>query len=64
MKLFKRTLALVLTLCLTLSLGILTASAAETDTITYKANGAEVLVTGSAYFDAEDRSAFVKMIQE
>lgn len=31
---------------------------------TVKANGAEVLVTGSAYFDAEDRSAFVKMIQE
>lgn len=29
-----------------------------------KENGAEVLVTGSAYFQAPDRIAFVKMIQE
>ena len=35
----------------------------DTHTIV-KENGAEVLVTGSAYFDAEDRSAFVKTIQE
>ena len=26
--------------------------------------GAEVLVAGSAYFNAEDRAAFVKLIQE
>ena len=31
---------------------------------TVKENGAEVLVTGSAYFNAEDRSGFVKLIQE
>lgn len=36
---------------------------AETQAIV-KANGAEVLVTGSAYFGAEDRTAFVKIIQE
>ena len=35
----------------------------DTHTIV-KENGAEVLVTGSAYFNAEDRSAFVKTIQE
>jgi len=29
-----------------------------------KENGAEVLVTGSAYFGAADRSAFVQLIQE
>ena len=29
-----------------------------------KENGAEVLVAGSAYFKAEDRAAFVKLIQE
>ena len=29
-----------------------------------KENGAEVLVAGSAYFKAADRSAFVKTIQE
>ena len=29
-----------------------------------KENGAEVLVTGSAYFNAEDRSAFVRIVQE
>ncbi len=29
-----------------------------------KENGAEVMVTGSAYFNAEDRSAFVRMVQE
>jgi len=28
-----------------------------------KENGAEVLVAGSAYFKAEDRAAFVKLIQ-
>ena len=31
---------------------------------TVKENGAEVLVAGSAYFNAEDRSGFVKTIQE
>ncbi len=36
---------------------------AETQAIV-KANGAEVLVTGSAYFGAEDRTAFVKIVQE
>ena len=36
---------------------------AETQAIV-KANGAEVLVAGSAYFGAEDRTAFVKIIQE
>jgi len=29
-----------------------------------KANGAEVLVAGSAYFKAADRAAFVKTIQK
>ena len=32
--------------------------------ITCKENGADVLVAGSAYFKASDRSAFVKIIQE
>ena len=31
---------------------------------TCKENGAEVLVAGSAYFKAEDRAAFVRLIQE
>jgi ribulose-phosphate 3-epimerase len=29
-----------------------------------KENGADVLVAGSAYFKAEDRAAFVKIIQK
>ena len=35
---------------------------AKTHTVC-KENGAEVLVAGSAYFKAEDRTAFVKTIQ-
>ena len=31
---------------------------------TCKENGAEVMVAGSAYFKAEDRAAFVKLVQE
>ena len=36
---------------------------ANTHTIC-KENGAEVLVAGSAYFKSNDRSAFVRLIQE
>ena len=37
------------------------------DTVTQeicKKNGVDVMVTGSAYFKAADRAAFVKIIQE